>query len=221
MNRMFPAVMAGAVHALVACGSNIVDGGGSSTGTTSSSTSGDPPPPRRLRPIPNRSPPRSPGRAPTAPSKASIPSTRSPRPLVHEPRSDMRRTDARARPLRRSLHSGRTVAGHAGHPPALDRPGLIDLGDPRIQLMSRMLMEDCSGAVGSATKGAGGTLEILASDATSVTWSSAATKTNTATGQLSVTAAPARFAWTRARSRSRARRSRRRKRSRLAGRGRC
>jgi hypothetical protein len=55
-------------------------------------------------------------------------------------------------------------------PPELDRPGLIDLGDPRIQFASVTRVADCLGGGTGVGHAAGGTLEILASDETSVTF---------------------------------------------------
>jgi hypothetical protein len=55
-------------------------------------------------------------------------------------------------------------------PPAVNRPGLIDLGDPRVQFASAARFADCSGGATGTGHGTAGTLEILASDETSVTF---------------------------------------------------
>ena len=53
-------------------------------------------------------------------------------------------------------------------PPELDRAGLIDLRDPRIGWAASEVFASCAGQGGGVTPGTQGTLEILGSDATSV-----------------------------------------------------
>jgi hypothetical protein len=55
-------------------------------------------------------------------------------------------------------------------PPAVNRPGLIDLGDPRVQFASATRFADCVGGATGTGHGTAGTLELLASDETSVTF---------------------------------------------------
>ncbi len=54
-------------------------------------------------------------------------------------------------------------------PPELNRPALIDLADPRIPWSYSIRMPNCGGGTGQGTGGYMGTLEIVASDAASVT----------------------------------------------------